>query len=131
MRFKRRLKANFSVEMTPMIDAVFLLLIFFMVTSSVIKDPGILVNLPRAQSAESQPDKDLIITIKEDSMIYLNDEKVSRDQLFDTLKKLQAQHGRDFLIVRGDEVIPYKSLVEVMDTARLAGFVNVTLATRR
>ena len=131
MRFKRRLKANFSVEMTPMIDAVFLLLIFFMVTSSVIKDPGILVNLPRAQSSESQPDKELIVTIKEDSVVFVNEQQVARPELFAVLQRLQREHGRDVLIVRGDEVIPYKSLVEVMDTARLAGFVNVTLATRR
>ncbi len=63
--------------------------------------------------------------------MFINEQRVEKNELFGVLQKLQKEGGRDFLIVRGDEIIPYKSLVEVMDTARLAGFANVTLATRR
>jgi biopolymer transport protein ExbD len=131
MRFKRRFLQRVTIEMTPMIDCVFLLLIFFMVTSSIIRDPGIKVNLPRAQSAASQPDKDLVVTIHRNGDIFLNDRQVAKKELFQTLSWLKKTKQRDFLIVRGDEMIPYGNLVEVMDIARLAGIANVSLATRR
>lgn len=131
MRFKRRLNQRFNIEMTPIIDCVFLLLIFFMVTSSIIKDPGIQVKMPSAKSSEAQPDKDLIITIREDNALFLNEKQVAKENLYKTLRELNKQKKRDFLILRGDEKINYGVLIEVMDIARLAGIANVSLATRR
>ena len=131
MRFKRRLTQNVKIDMTPMIDAVFLLLIFFMITSSIIKDPGIPVNLPSAKSSDSQPDKDLVVTVKSDGAVFLNGKSIRKRDLYKTLKMLRKQRGRDFLIVRGDQIIRYGVLVEIMDIARLAGIASVTLATKR
>lgn len=131
MHFKRRLRTSVNLEMTPIIDCVFLLLIFFMVTSSIIKDPGIQVNLPKASSSQSQPDKELVVTIRRDGALYLNEKQIERRDLFRTLRWLHREKKRDFLIVRGDEMIHYKKLVEVMDIARLAGIASVSLATRR
>ena len=131
MKFKTRFTSDVRVEMTPMIDVVFLLLIFFMVTSTFMKSPGIHVKLPKAKSSESQPDKDLVISIKKDGSIYLNEKKIAKRNLFQTLRWLNKSKKRDFLIVRGDKMINYGMLIEVMDIARIAGIANVSLATRR
>lgn len=131
MRFKRRFSQSVRIDMTPMIDAVFLLLIFFMITSSIIKDPGIPVNLPAAKSSDSQPDKDLVVTVKDDGRVFLNGKAIRKRHLYTTLRHLKRKKGRDFLIVRGDRVIKYGVLVEIMDIARLAGIASVTLATKR
>lgn len=131
LHFKRRLAQSVKIDMTPIIDCVFLLLIFFMITSSIIKDPGIPVNLPAARSSDSQPDKDLVVTVKDDGSVYLNDKPIRKADLYVTLQTLRKQKGRDFLIVRGDKVIQYGVLVEIMDIARLAGIASVTLATKK
>ena len=93
MRFKKRLKANVRIDMTPMIDAVFLLLIFFMITSSIIKDPSININMPKAASSESQPDKDLVVTLSKDGALYLNETKILKKNLYRTLKYLHKKKG--------------------------------------
>ncbi|HOG63936.1 MAG TPA: biopolymer transporter ExbD [Spirochaetota bacterium] len=131
MKFKRRLQYRVGIDMTPMIDSVFLLLIFFMITSSIIKDQGIQVALPHAKSAESQPDRDLVISISREGAIFLNDAKVAKKDLYQKLRKVYKEAKRDFLIIRADEVIEYGVLVEVMDIARLAGIYNVSLSTKR
>ena len=131
MKFRRRLQQKVGIDMTPMIDSVFLLLIFFMIASSIIKDQGIQVTLPHAKSAESQPDRDLVISISREGVIYLNEVRVAKKDLYQKLRKLYKEVKRDFLIIRADEVIEYGVLVEVMDIARLAGIYNVSLSTKR
>jgi len=131
MRFKRRMQYKVGIDMTPMIDCVFLLLIFFMVSSSIIKDQGIQVNLPHAKSSESQPDRDLVISIGKAGNIFLNDVVVAKSDLYQTLRRVYKEQKRDFLIIRADELINYGVLVEVMDIARLAGIYNVSLSTKR
>jgi len=131
MRFKKRLKANVKIDMTPMIDAVFLLLIFFMITSSIIKDPSININMPKASSSESQPDKDLVVTLSKTGVLYLNETKILKKNLYRTLKYLHKKNGRNFLIIRADEGSDYGKVVNLLDIARLAGIENASLATRR
>jgi len=136
MRFKKRLQQRVGIDMTPMIDCVFLLLIFFMFTSSIIidRDQGIQVTLPKAESGEAQPPRDLVLSIGHDNTLYLNDVRVEKHALYDTLRAeraAQRQAANDILIIRADEVIEYGVLVEVMDIARLAGVYNVSLSTKR
>lgn len=131
MKFRRKLQQKVGIDMTPMIDSVFLLLIFFMITSSIIKDQGIQVSLPHAKSSESQPDRDLVISISREGHIHLNEARVAKKDLYQKLRQLYKEVKRDFLIIRADEVIEYGVLVEVMDIARLAGIYNVSLSTRR
>jgi biopolymer transport protein ExbD len=133
MRFKRKLQQRVGIDMTPMIDCVFLLLIFFMFTSSIIvvQDQGIQVNLPHAKSSDAQPERDLVISIGSDNVLYLNDVRIEKRDLYDRLRQTYGQDGRNFVVIRADEVIEYGVLVEVMDIARLAGVYNVSLSTKR
>ena len=131
MRFKKRLKPSVRIDMTPMIDAVDLLLIFFMITSSIIKDPSININMPKAESSESQPDKDLVVTLGKTGELFLNETKILKKNLYRTLKYLHKKNGRNYLIIRADEGADYGKVVNLLDIARLAGIENAALATRR
>jgi biopolymer transport protein ExbD len=131
MHFKRKLRHQVGIDMTPMIDCVFLLLIFFMITSSIIRDQGIQVRLPRSDTSALLQSRDLVLSINRENEIYLDDLRIAKADLFDRLKREFAQAGRELLIIRADEVIEYGVLIEVMDIARRAGIYNVSLSTRR
>jgi biopolymer transport protein ExbD len=131
MRFRRKLRHRVGVDMTPMIDCVFLLLIFFMITSSIIRDQGIQVRLPRAETSALLQSRDLVLSINKENEIYLNDYRIAKADLFDRLRRELAQTGRDLLIIRADAFIEYGVLIEVMDIARRAGIYNVSLSTKR
>jgi len=131
MRFKRRLRNRVSIDMTPMIDCVFLLLIFFMITSSIIRDQGIQVRLPRSDTSALLQSRDLVLVINRENEIYLGDLRIPKNALPERLRQEFANNGRELLIIRADEVIEYGILIEVMDIARRAGIYNVSLSTRR
>ena len=131
MRFKRKLRNRVGIDMTPMIDCVFLLLIFFMITSSIIRDQGIQVRLPRSDTSALLQSRDLVLSINRENEIYLDDLRIAKADLFDRLRREFTHNGRELLIIRADEVIEYGVLIEVMDIARRAGIYNVSLSTRR
>jgi biopolymer transport protein ExbD len=137
MRFRRKMRQRVSIDMTPMIDCVFLILIFFMLTSPLIlgeqgvRGQGIQVSLPQARSADAQPNHDIVISISRDNVVHLNDVRVDKEALYDQLRRVYSQARQDLLVIRADEIIEYGVLVEVMDIARLAGIYNVSLSTKR
>src|SRR3989338_5910514 len=82
MRFKRRLKMQSgTMDMTPLIDVVFQLLLFFMLSSSFILQPGIRISLPRAETSKVSYDKMDIITLARNHRIFFNDAEISREQI--------------------------------------------------
>jgi len=137
MRFRRKLRQRVGIDMTPMIDCVFLILIFFMLTSPLIlgdqgvRGQGIQLTLPQAKSAEAQPSHDVVLSIGRDNAVYLNDVRVAKEDLYDQLRRVYSQSRQALLVIRADEIIEYGVLVEVMDIARLAGIYNVSLSTKR
>ncbi|MDR2733972.1 MAG: biopolymer transporter ExbD [Spirochaetota bacterium] len=131
MHFKRKLRNQVGIDMTPMIDCVFLLLIFFMITSSIIREQGIQVRLPRSDTSALLQSRDLVLSINRENEIYLGDLHIAKNDLFDRLRQEFAQPGRELLIIRADTLIEYGILIEVMDIARRAGIYNVSLSTRR
>ena len=136
MRFRRKLRQRVGIDMTPMIDCVFLLLIFFMLTSPLvlgehIRAHGIEVDLPEAKTSESQAAQELVLSISRENEFYVNDLPVAKDALREQLMLAYRQAEQDFLIIRADKGIEYGVLIEIMDIARLAGIYSVSLSTRR
>ncbi|HBE04040.1 MAG: hypothetical protein A2096_05350 [Spirochaetes bacterium GWF1_41_5] len=129
MKFRKNLEPRLGIDMTPMVDIVFLLIIFFMIASTYVKTSGIRVNLPEAVSSDSHPKNDLVISVNENGDIFLDDRKVAMDSLQKLLKEEKIKSGRSALIIKGDRNIRYKSLVLVMDRAKMAGIEKISLAT--
>ena len=129
-RRNRNLKA-FQVDMTPMVDIVFLLIIFFMISSSFVKDKGVNVDLPEAASSKSSTQNDIVISVLNNGQIYFNKIKVTPRRLRKILIK-QSQNqskNKDIVIIKGDKSAPYEKIMQVMDIARLSGFNNLSLST--
>ena len=118
-------------DLTPMIDIVFLLIIFFMVSSTFIKSRGIKVKLPGASSAQSEKSNQLVVTIKKDGEVYLNDVPVQIRSLEKKLRQEREKTPENTLIIRGDRSVPYEKMIEIMDIAKIAGLEKISLATTR
>ncbi|MBI3009087.1 MAG: biopolymer transporter ExbD [Candidatus Omnitrophica bacterium] len=128
MRFKRRgrrIKAEFN--MTPLIDTVFNLLIFFLLTSSYIFQPGIKINLPKAVTSEVLKEEPLVITVTSEDAIYLNDKIATVQELISKLKKVSKEKGT--LLIKADKKASVGRVVEIWDMCREAGVPQVNIAT--
>ena len=120
MRFKRRerkIKAEFN--MTPLIDMVFNLLIFFLLTSSYVFQPGIKINLPKAVTSEVLKEEPLVITVTSEDAIYLNDKIATVQELISKLKKVSKEKGT--LLIKADKKASVGRVVEIWDMCREAG----------
>jgi len=119
------------IDVTPMADIVFLLLIFFMLSSTFVTQPGIKITLPRTQSAEIQPEEKIILTIARDARLYINNRRVEMRHLIEALRESFAGRTDRLLIVKADERVEHGVVVEALDKAKLAGADRLAIASDR
>ena len=135
MRLLRRSKNQLKVgiDPTPLVDVMFQVTIFFMLTSSIIKTTSINVNLPKSLTSDSQPRTSINITITKDEKIYINENLVSLEDISPIVKRIALKDPSVPVIIRGDKDIRYQLLVDVMDRVRIGGATEVSLLveTRR
>lgn len=124
-----------DVNLTPMIDVVFLLLLFFMVSTSFIRESSLKVNLPEATGeAMVEQDKPVDIVIQADGQFLINEESlpvVSREILSSVLKRVVGERDDPHIIISADANAEYQHIVTAMDTAQQLGYTKLTLATRQ
>lgn len=131
-RFKKKEPAGGLFEnMAPMADIVFLLLIFFMLTSAFVLEPGIGVNLPRAVTAEDQIRQKHVLTITRDRTLLLDQDVVSFTTLRRILEDTYSGEKNKLLIVRADENVPHGLVVRALDISRQAGVKYLAIATEK
>jgi len=136
MRFQRRLKPQATVDLVPMIDVVFQLVVFFMVSTTFIVTPGIGLTFPASTTSEDIAMTKLVVSVKSRDEIYLNKEKVELADLEAKLAQIQAAPQEDpeirkTIILEGDKEISYTLIIEVLDVLRKNGFMEVNLKTRK
>jgi len=129
MQFRRPKTLGTRLDATPMADVVFLLLIFFMLSTSFVVQPGIQVRLPKAVTSEIQLKKDLILTITTENILFLNEEPVTLDGLGEALQAAFAQREDRLLIIKADQEVKHGLVVHVMDIAKLSGADRLAIAT--
>jgi biopolymer transport protein ExbD len=120
-----------EINITPLTDIFLVLLIIFMVTSSVIANTGKNVKLPEAQQTSSTPPKAVNVTIAKDGTIQVDGSAVRRDALRAALEAALAKTEEKQVILRGDREIVYGEAVYVLDQAQLAGAAGFALATTK
>jgi biopolymer transport protein ExbD len=129
MKLPRRLEDEGGLVLTPLIDMVFLTLIFFMLNATLSLNPAIQVDLPEAYTAQAVLEEEIVVTIPLAGEIYVGKKPVAPERLSTELKKEMARLGSRKMILQADQNLPYRRLVEVMDLARLAGIEAVALVT--
>lgn len=118
-----------DIDMTPMLDIVFIMLIFFIVTTSFVKESGIDVNRPTAQTAEKKEQANIIVSIKANGEIWIDKRMVDVRAVRANVARLQAENPLGSVIIAADRDTKTHVLVQVMDQIRLAGITNAAIAT--
>ena len=132
MRFKRHMELEHGLEqidIAPLIDMIFLLLIFFMLTSSFVMQPGIKINLPKAVTSEVVKPQNLEIIISGESVVYLDGKVVTTREL----KKIftQAKKRGQPVLIKSDRRASLGRVVEIWDMARDLGIAQINIATNQ
>ncbi len=130
MELIRTRKPKLSIDMAPLIDVVFQLLVFFMLTST-FANPAMKLDLPKAMADDNIPQEHIVVSIDQEGALFLNDTETSMAALKADLQKQFAQSGKNSVHVRGDQNMPYHYFVEVMDVARQAGAQQVNIVHQR
>ena len=117
-----------NVNLTPLIDVVFILLIFFLVTASFTKESGIDVNRPTAQTAVRQERGNLVIGVSKNGDIWIDNQKVDIRTIRAHIEHLHAQNPEGTVIILADKDARTGATIDVLDQVRLAGVTNVAIA---
>ena len=117
-----------DINITPMLDMVFIMLIFFIVTASFVKEAGIDVNKPGAISAQTKGRASIFIAITASGEIWIDRRQVDIRQVGANIERLLAENPQGSVVIQADRDSKNGVLVQVMDEARLAGVQNISLA---
>lgn len=132
MQFKRHMELEHGlkqIDIAPLIDMVFQLLIFFMLTSSFIMQPGIKVNLPRAVTSEVVKHENVEVAISSENVIYINGKVITTQELKTLLKQTAKAEGS--ILIKADRRASLGRIVEVWDMCRDLGITQINIATNQ
>jgi len=118
-----------EINLTPMLDVVFIMLIFFIVTASFIKEAGIQVERPDAPTAERQEDASILIAISANDEIWIDRRETDPRAVRGMIERLHAENPKGSIVIQADEESTNEMLVIVMEAAKQAGVANVAIAT--
>lgn len=132
MLFRKRRRIVPQVNITSLIDVVLLLLIFFMISTTFVTQPGIRVNLPKAASkVNNVAQESHTIVITEENTIFIDSQQVRNiEELRALLVTLRQEQPEDLIVVKADESVAHGVVVGVMDVAKTSGFSRIAIATR-
>jgi biopolymer transport protein ExbD len=120
-----------EINMTPMLDIVFIMLIFFIVTAAFVKEAGIQITKPEAVMSIQKPRTSIIIGISDDNEIWINHKKVDLKSVRPVLERLIAENPRGTVIIQADEEAKAGLALDVLDAARAAKAADVAISTRK
>ena len=119
-----------AIDITPMLDVVFIMLIFFIVTATFVKEAGIDVNRPDAATAVKQEQANILIAINADNEIWIDRRQVDIRSVRPNIERLHAENPQGSVVIQADKDSRTETLIKVMDAARSAGVFNVAIAAQ-
>ena len=120
---------NINDSLTPMLDVVFIMLIFFIVTANFIKEPGLEVNRPDSETAEPTENAAILIAVGNAGEIYMDGRRIDKRQVKANVVRLLAENPQGSVVIQADEKATADTIMAVMDGAREAGVYNISLAS--
>ncbi len=119
-----------GIDITPMLDVVFIMLIFFIVTASFIKETGIDVNRPQAATAVKKAKANILVAIDANNDIWIDRRQVDIRSVRPNIERLHAENPQGSVIIQADKESKTETLIQVMDASRQAGVYNVSIAAQ-
>jgi len=132
MRFKRHMKLEHGlkqIDIAPLIDIVFQLLIFFMLTSSFVMQPGIKVNLPKAATSEVVRSENVELLVSGENITYFNGKVITTQELKNLLKQFSKR--KQSILIKADRRASLGRVVEIWDMCRDFGIAQINIATNQ
>ena len=130
MQFSERIRSDIHLDITPIVDMVFNLLIFFALSLNFIVTPGIKVDLPESVTEEIiREEKEIIIVMKKDNSVFINSNPVSSDRLLLSLNSYAKQNQDALVVIQADREVTHGKVVKMMDMAKRAGLVRLAIST--
>jgi biopolymer transport protein ExbD len=130
MQFRREDRSEVTINIAPLVDVVFLLVIFFAVSTTFLERSGIELTLPSSSSSVEKPPEQLTVWLSKDGTIAVGSDEVTLEQLQMRLETDLAAMSDKRVVLRADEATEHGRVVEVMDRARAAGAVALTVAAK-
>lgn len=127
-RFRQTQSEGNDIDITPMLDIVFIMLIFFIVTTSFVKESGVKVNRPSAQTTEDKKGNNILVAIRANGEIWIDRRAIDVRAIRANIERLKAENVEGAVIIQADEFAPTGLLVKVMDQIRLAGMTNISVS---
>lgn len=126
-------KPAYQIQMplTSLIDIVFMLLIYFLLTTNFMVDEGIKINLPQAKASQPQTTEEIVIYVDKEGKTFIAEKEVPQDVLFNRLKEMIGNDKDRLVIVKSDRTVILNKVVKVMDLAKAAGAERLCLATEK
>lgn len=118
-----------QIDLTPMLDVVFIMLIFFIVTASFIKEAGIEVNRPEASTAEPKENVNILVAISATNEIWMDKRRIDERAVRANIERLHAENPKGAVVIQADNESNTETVAAVLDAAREAGVYDVSLAT--
>ncbi len=131
LTFKKRERYSIQAPLTSLIDIVFMLLIYFLLTTNFMVDEGIDVKLPQAKASSPQAEQEITVYVDAKGQAYLNDKAVSLNELSSRVKEMIGNDRDRLVIVKSDRRVILNKAVKVMDVVKAAGAERLLLATER
>lgn len=119
-----------AIDMTPMLDVVFIMLIFFIVTASFVKEAGIDVNRPDAATAVKKDRANILIAISDTGEIWINKRRIDARAVQANIERLYAENPQGTVVIQADKKATTEVLIKVMDASRSAGVYDVSIAAQ-
>ena len=131
MQFKEtNKKKSLGINITSLIDVMFILLIFFMVSSSFVEQPGMKLELPAMKSQEVAKVEKMALYVSPDGDLFLNDRPVQLDSLQTLIKAVMPNVEEKTLVLKADKAVEHGLVVQVMDIAKRSGLKKIVIGTR-
>ena len=128
---KRKPRYQMQAPLTSLIDIIFMLLIYFLLTTNFIVDEGIKIKLPQAKAAQSQINKEITVYVDKNGQAFLGGNRVTEGLLFKTLKEMLCKRKDKLVIIKADRTVVLNKAVKIMDLAKAAGAGRLCLATEK
>lgn len=129
-RLKRKTNMSLALEITPLIDVVLLLLIFFMVSTTFVDiNAGVNINLPESSLKELPKHREIVVSVDKNKVVYINSQKIGIKKFQDVLHGKLKKMNKENIIIKADKNLPYGFLIKVMTLSRNAGADELDMAT--
>lgn len=125
---RRNREEDMDINITPMLDIVFIMLIFFIVTTSFVKETGIDPKRPVAETSAAKPAGNILIGVDVDGQIWMNNRRIELNQVRQLVEDAVVENPESSAVLVSDESSPTGVLIDVMDQVRLAGVINIAVS---